>query len=137
MADHFSEIKKLLPGIILGLIFIGAFALGIQGFGGGNPTTATPTQLSSDSNTAASNVAPAPNQADTAPPVLVSSSSTEVVASTSDVAQVAPDADLTTAPVVAPETAQTTQPVLDKKPKEEGEKKASGKEHEDKEGDDD
>ena len=45
MVGHFSEIKRLLPGIILGLVFVGAFGIGLYGFGGSNPVASNPTPL--------------------------------------------------------------------------------------------
>lgn len=125
MFGHFSEIKKLLPGIILGLVFVSAFALGLYGFTGAAPST--PSQVINGVNT------PLPAQA--AQEGVVTS--TQAVPPAEIVQAVPTSEPPTLEPVVAQEATQAVQPDSAKEPKGENEKKEAGKEHAYEEDDDD
>lgn len=122
MCGHFSEIKKLLPGIILGLVFVSAFALGLYGFTGAAPSTP-------------SLVINGVNPAQAAQEGVVTS--TQAVPPAEIVQAVPTSEPPTLEPVVAQDATQAVQPDSAKEPKGENEKKEAGKEHAYEEDDDD
>lgn len=128
MVGHFSEIKRLLPGIILGLVFVGAFGLGLYGFGGSNPVASNPTPLANGVDISI------PTQAAQGAGVI----STQTPSPATEVVQTVPTSEPPTLePVVAQETTQTPQLVPAKKQSEESEKRVRGKEGKYEEDDDD
>ena len=128
MSGQFFGIKKLLPGIILGLVFVSAFALGLYGFSGPNPAPSAPSQVTNGVGNSS------PAQA--AQEVL--GASTQAANPAAEVVQAVPTSEPPALePVVAQETTQEAQPASAKEYNGENEKKDSGKEPESEEGDDD
>lgn len=121
MSSSFFEIKKLLPGIILGLVFVSAFAVGLGGFSGSQPVTSAPNPVLTQNGVA--------NQ------VGVSPISTQVTSPAAEFVQAAPTSEptepiVTAEPVVASEPVQAAQPVPTKEQEQEkeSEKRNSDKE---------
>lgn len=137
MRGSFSDIKKLLPGIILGLVFVGAFSFGLYGVN--NPNSSTP------------NLPPTQNR-DVATPSDITTDPNSAITTDPNSAQIAipeqpalipePTAPVVAEPEVAPENTPLTQPNFSGEEHEKGEKnekerKEGGKEHSDREDDDD
>lgn len=114
MLGSFSDIKKLLPGIILGLIFVGAFSIGLYGFSASDSSAPNPLPNQSSN---------APTSTDTASPNPGEVVSPEQPALTSE-----PTAPVVTEPEVTVEITPAIQPIVSAEEHQKGAKTETEKE---------